>query len=256
MAGAKQRVEQQPAWVLHTYPWRETSLIVEVFSRDHGRVALVAKGARRPHSQLRGVLMAFQPLWMDWSGGGEVKTLVRAEWQGGQPLLTGRALICGYYLNELLVRLTAREDTHPRLFDAYAEAVRALGRGEPESPILRRFELALLRDLGYEAGLDHEADGGQPVRPEGRYLYIIERGPVRLETLETEMAQEGAAADAVELGEQPLVSGRTLLDMATDDFSRAETLAQSKQLLRMLINHTLGGQPLQSRRVLKELQEL
>ena len=252
MAGAKQRIEQQPAWVLHTYPWRETSLIVEIFAREFGRVALVAKGARRPHSQLRGVLLAFQPLWMDWSGGGEVKTLVRAEWQGGQPLLTGRALICGYYLNELLVRLTAREDAHARLFDAYAEAVRALGRGAPESPILRRFELALLQDLGYEAGLAHEGDGGEPVRPEGRYLYIIERGPVRLEVLE----EEGASLDPAALGEQPLLSGQTLLDMAAGDFSRAETLAQSKQLLRMLINHTLGGQPLQSRRVLKELQEL
>jgi len=250
MAGPKQRVEQQPAWVLHSLPWRETSLIVEVFSRDHGRVGLVAKGARRPYSQLRGVLMAFQPLLMDWSGGGEVKTLVRAEWQGGQPLLTGRALICGYYLNELLVRLTAREDPHPRLFSAYADAVRALGRGEPESPILRRFELALLQDLGYEAGLAEEAEGGEPVRPGGRYLYIIERGPVRLEALE----EEGVEAAA--LGDQPLLSGQTLLDMAADDFSRAETLAQSKQLLRMLINHTLGGQPLQSRRVLKELQEL
>lgn len=250
MAGPKQRIEQQPAWVLHTYPWRETSLIVEVFTRDQGRVALVAKGARRPHSQLRGVLMAFQPLWLDWSGGGEVKTLVRAEWQGGQPLLTGRALICGYYLNELLVRLTAREDPHPRLFAAYADAARGLGRGEPESPILRRFELALLQDLGYEAGLACEADSGEAVRPEQRYLYIIERGPVRLEALEEE------GVDAAALGEQALVSGQTLLDMAADDFSRAETLVQSKQLLRMLINHTLGGQPLQSRRVLKELQEL
>ena len=252
MAGAKQRIEQQPAWVLHTYPWRETSLIVEIFAREFGRVALVAKGARRPHSQLRGVLLAFQPLWMDWSGGGEVKTLVRAEWQGGQPLLTGRALICGYYLNELLVRLTAREDAHARLFDAYAEAVRALGRGEPESPILRRFELALLQELGYEAGLAHEGDSAEAVRPEGRYLYIIERGPLRLETL----GEEGVALDPTALGEQPLLSGQTLLDMAAGDFSRAETLAQSKQLLRMLINHTLGGQPLQSRRVLKELQEL
>lgn len=250
MAGAKQRVEQQAAWVLHTYPWRETSLLVEVFSRDHGRVGLVAKGARRPYSQLRGVLMAFQPLSMDWSGGGEVKTLIRAEWQGGQPLLTGRALICGYYLNELLVRLTAREDPHPRLFSAYADAVRALGRAEAESPILRRFELALLQDLGYEAGLVHEADSGDAIRPAGRYLYIIERGPVRLETLEEE------GVDPTALGEQPLLSGQTLLDMAADDFSRAETLTQSKQLLRMLINHTLGGQALQSRRVLKELQEL
>ena len=253
MAGAKQRVEQQPAWVLHTYPWRETSLIVEIFARDHGRVALVAKGARRPHSQLRGVLMAFQPLLMDWSGGGEVKTLVRAEWQGGQPLLTGRALICGYYLNELLVRLTAREDTHPRLFSAYADAVLALGRGEPESPILRRFELALLQDLGYEAALAIEGDSGVAVQPDERYLYVIERGPVRLETL----AEEGVdCTDPTAVGDQPLISGQTLLDMADDDFSRAQTLAQSKHLLRMLINHTLGGKPLHSRRVLKELQEL
>lgn len=247
MAGQKQRIEQQPAWLLHSLPWRETSLIVEVFSRDHGRVALAAKGARRPLSALRGVLMAFQPLLMDWSGGGEVKTLIRAEWQGGQPLLTGRALICGYYLNELLVRLTAREDAHPRLFAAYADALRALGRGDSPPPVLRRFELALLQDLGYEVGLETAADGVEAVRGGLRYLYIVERGPVPID----EVAADGEAS-----GDQPVLSGQTLLDMAADDFSRAETLAQSKLLLRALINHYLGGKPLQSRRVLKELQEL
>ncbi|KON79805.1 DNA repair protein RecO [Azoarcus sp. PA01] len=236
----KQRIDQQPAFVLHTYPWRETSLIVEIFSRDHGRVALVAKGARRPMSALRGVIMAFQPLLMDWSGGGEVKTLVRAEWRGGQPLLTGRALMCGYYLNELLVRLTAREDAHPALFDAYADALAQLGRGDA-APILRRFELTLLRELGYGVGLDIEGDSNRAVDPAQQYVYIIEKGPVRLAGND-----EG----------RPGVSGQTLLDMARGDFSRAETLFQSKALLRLLINHYLGGQPLQSRRVLKELQEL
>ena len=240
----KQRIEQQPSFVLHTYPWRETSLIAEILSRDHGRVALVAKGARRPQSPLRGVLMAFQPLLVDWSGGGEVKTLVRAEWQGGQPLLTGRALLCGYYLNELLVRLTAREDAHPALFAAYAEALRELARGDAFAPLLRRFELALLHELGYGAGLDTEADSGDPVRPAQDYLYIIERGPVPV------------AGDLPPAGEAPLISGRSLLAMARGDFSAAETLAQSKNLLRAVINHYLGGQPLQSRRVLKELQEL
>lgn len=237
----KQRVDQQPAFVLHTYPWRETSLIVETFSRAHGRVAMVAKGARRPLSALRGVLMAFQPLLIDWSGGGEVKTLVRAEWRGGQPLLTGRALMCGYYLNELLVRLTAREDAHPALFEAYTDAIAMLGRDAMPAPILRRFELALLRELGYGVGLASEGDSGAPVDPLSDYVYIIERGPVKL--------ADGA-------GELPAVSGRTLLDMAQDDFSRSETLVQSKNLLRMLINHYLGGQTLQSRRVLKELLEL
>ena len=253
MAGPRQRIEAQPVWVLHTLPWRETSLIVEVFARDHGRVGLVAKGARRPASPLRGVLMGFQPLLMDWSGGGEVKTLVRAEWQGGQPLLGGRALLCGYYLNELLVRLTAREDPHPRLFEAYAAALRGLAGGAAEPPILRAFELALLRELGYEAGLLTEADSGAAVRAEARYAYMIERGPVRLEGADGAAVSAAAGADA---GAALVVAGQTLLDMAANDFSRAQTLAQAKQLLRMLINHTLGGQPLQSRRVLKELQEL
>ena len=235
---ARQRIDQQPGFVLHSYPYRETSLIVEVFSRDHGRLGLVAKGARRPMSQLRGVLMAFQPLLIDWSGGGEMKTLVRAEWQGGQPLLGGQALLCAYYLNELLMRLTAREDAHPRLFDAYAEAVRALGRGEPESPILRRFELALLQELGYGLQLDADADG-VPVRPEVRYAYIIERGAVPL--------------DEYGIDDPSVVAGRVLLDMARGDFREPETLAGAKALMRRLIQHYLGGQVLQSRRVFTEL---
>lgn len=237
----RQRVDQQPGFVLHSYPWRETSLIVEVFSRDHGRVAMVAKGARRPMSALRGVLMAFQPLLIDWSGGGEVKTLVRAEWQGGLPLLSGKALLCGYYLNELLVKLSAREDAHPALFGAYWSALLALAGNQPQAPLLRRFELALLRELGYGVGLECEAESGVPVVATARYVYIVEQGL---------MPAAGAPADAL------VLSGQTLLDMLADDFSRPETLAQSKSLLRMLINHTLHGQTLESRRVLKELQEL
>lgn len=244
----KQRIEQQPAWVLHTLPWRETSLIVEVFSLEHGRAALAAKGARRPMSALRGVLMAFQPLLMDWSGGGEVKTLIRAEWRGGQPLLTGRALMCGYYLNELMLRLTAREDPHPQLFAAYEAAVSALARNEHLELVLRRFELALLHELGYGLALDAGEDGA--VRPDGRYRYIIERGPVATDV-------DGPDGGDGACGEDDLpLSGQTLLDMAADDFTRAETQIQSKRLLRALINHYLGGQVLQSRRVLKELQEL
>ncbi|MCK6386158.1 MAG: DNA repair protein RecO [Zoogloea sp.] len=235
---AKQRIDQQPGFVLHSYPYRETSLIVEVFSRDHGRVGLVAKGARRPMSQLRGVLMAFQPLFIDWSGGGEMKTLVRAEWQGGQPLLGGQALLCAYYLNELLMRLLPREDPHPALYRAYGDALRALAAGEGQEVILRRFELALLQELGYGLQLDSDADG-EPVRPELCYVYIIERGAVPL-------GDHG-------IDDASVVTGRVLLDMARGDFREAETLAGAKALMRRLIQHYLGGQVLQSRRVFTEL---
>lgn len=235
----KQRVDQQPSFVLHTRPWRETSLVVELLTRDHGRVAVVAKGARRPHSALRGVLMGFQSLAVDWSGGGEVKTLIRAERAGFQPLLDGRALLCGYYLNELVVHLSAREDPHPGVFEAYVAAVTALAGKAPPAPVLRRFELALLRELGYGVELEREAGSGAPVEAGQRYAYIIERGPVR-----------GTVTDGVE------VDGQTLLALANDDFSAAQTLSESKALLRLLINHHLGGRELQSRRVFKELQEL
>ena len=235
---ARPRVDQQPGFVLHSYPYRETSLIVEVFSRDYGRVGLVAKGARRPMSQLRGVLMAFQPLLIDWSGGGEMKTLVRAEWQGGQPLLGGQALLCAYYLNELLMRLLPREDPHPTLYRAYGDALRALAAGEGQEVILRRFELALLQELGYGLQLDADADG-VPVRPEVRYAYIIERGAVPL--------------DEYGIDDASVVAGRVLLDMARGDFREPETMAGAKALMRRLIQHYLGGQVLQSRRVFTEL---
>ena len=171
---ARQRIDQQPGFVLHSYPYRETSLIVEVFSRDHGRIGLVAKGARRPMSQLRGVLMAFQPLLIDWSGGGEMKTLVRAEWQGGQPLLGGQALLCAYYLNELLMRLLPREDPHPVLFRAYGDALPVPDARQaqrvPEQRPLRRTEK--LRHLAED---DDDADAAQ-VAGDDRLQIGVERG--------------------------------------------------------------------------------
>jgi DNA repair protein RecO (recombination protein O) len=235
----RQRVDQQPGYVLHTYPYRETSLIVEAFSLDHGRVGLVARGARRPTSQLRGQLMAFRPLFLDWSGGGEMKTLIRAEWQGRLPLLGGQALLCGYYLNELLMRLLPREVPHPALYVAYTEALEGLAHGAPQEILLRRFELALLQELGYGLCLDSEGDTGIPLRPDGRYAYIIERGAVLVEGLGLQDAS--------------VVSGQTLLDMARGDFRNPETLGQSKPLMRRLIQHYLGGQALQSRRIFTEM---
>ena len=108
MTSHKHKIEDEPAFVLHSYPFSETSLILDVFSRGHGRLPIMARGARRPKSSLRGVLMNFQPLQLSWFGKGEVRTLHSAEWQGGQPYLQGTALMCGFYLNELLLNLLAR----------------------------------------------------------------------------------------------------------------------------------------------------
>lgn len=233
------KVDGQPAYILHTYPFRETSLIVEAFSRDFGRVALVARGARRPRSPIRGLLMAFQPVELAWSGKGEVLTLMKAEWVGGQPLLGGHALFCGYYLNELLLNLLPREDAHERLFLAYAQTLRRFAEGVQEAD-LRRFEKALLQELGYGLWLTEDADG-KPVAEEGWYAYEIERGPVRL----------------ARQGQSPLcISGRALLALAQDDFAEPRLLAEAKQLMRALMAHYLGGETLETRRIFKELQEL
>ena len=235
------RVDGQSAYVLHLHPYSETSLVVDVFTRDHGRVPLLARGARRPRSAMRGMLMSFQPLELGWFGGGEVKTLAKAEWLGGMPLLGGRCLLLGYYLNELLLKMLPREDAHGALFDAYAAALRALAGGGADAPELRRFEKTLLKELGYGMTLDVDMETGLPVMAEGEYsYYLIERGPV---------ARVGA-------GETAILRGKTLLDMVADDYSDPRTRVESKQLMRQLIAHHMGGKPLQSRRVFMELQEL
>jgi len=239
MAG-KQRVDGAEAYLLHAYPYSETSLILDVFARDHGRVSILARGARRPRSALRGVLIGFQPLELGWFGGGEVKTLAKAEWQGGVPLLQGRCLLLGYYLNELLLKLLPREDAHSALFSAYAQALAALAKGAGDAPELRRFEKTLLKELGYGLTLDLEAEAGHPVQADRDYLYLVERGPVPAS------GREGI----------PAIRGKTLLDLAADDYRDPRTLLESKMLMRQLFNHYLGGQTLQSRRVFVELQEL
>jgi len=245
MAQFRRRVEQEPTFVLHTYPYKETSLIVEAFSRSQGRTALVAKGARRPRSALRGVLHAFQPLRLAWAGSGEMNTLISAEWQGGMPFLRGFGLMCGFYVNELILRLLPRDDAHEKLFDAYAESLGQLGRGEPTAAVLRRFEKRLLAELGYAMLLDRDAANGDPIDPTLHYLYDPERGPLPVERV---------ANDAME-GDM-VVRGSTLLGIDRDDFSTAETLHQARGLMRALIGQRLHGQTLHTRSVLLELQDL
>jgi DNA repair protein RecO (recombination protein O) len=241
MAQSRRRVDHEPAYVLHSYPYKETSLIVEAFSRRLGRVALIAKGARRPRSAMRGVLHAFQPLRLTWSGSGELNTLVTAEWQGGMPFLSGFGLMCGFYVNELILRLLPRDDSHENLFDAYSTSLERLGRGEPTAAVLRGFEKRLLAELGYAMLLDRDADSGAPIDPSTHYLYDPERGPIP--------AGGNSASEMV-------VQGSTLIDLDRDDFSSGRTLQQARGLMRALIGQRLHGQTLHTRSVLLELHDL
>ena len=231
------RQESREAFVLHSYPYRETSLLVDVFAKGFGRVSMVARAARSPRSALRGVLLAFQPLALSWFGKGEVRTLARAKWTGGQPRLQGEALMCGFYVNELLVRLLPREDPHDALFARYGEALARLAGGGDSASALRSFERALLKELGYAMALERDSVSGRAIDPARSYRYDPERGPIEA---------NGAGADAI-------VSGRTLLDMARDDYADPLTQQQAKVLMRALLDHRLEHQPLKSRRIFRDL---
>lgn len=240
------RHDDVAAFVLHTYPYKETSLIVEAFTAAHGRVALVARGAKRPRSELRGLLQGFQPLALSWYGAAELKTLVKAEWRGGLPLPAGAALLSGFYLNELLLKLLAREDPHPVLFGTYEDALSELAAGDAQGPVLRRFELSLLNELGYALPLTVEADTGAPVDASARYHYAFDRGP-----------QRTAATFAAEPGRRlPLVRGATLLALAAGRFDDATTAGEAKRLMRDVLDHYLEARGIESRRVVRDLQAL
>jgi DNA repair protein RecO (recombination protein O) len=236
------RRDDEPAFVLHTFAYRETSLIVEAFTAHYGRVVMLARGAKRPRSELRGLLQGFQPLLLSWSGQHELKTLTKAEWCGGLPLPGGSALLCCFYLNELLLKLLAREDPHPSLFADYEAALQDLASGAEQAPVLRRFELTLLTELGYALPLVREADTGAPIDPATRYYYAFDHGPRRV-------TPDGAAR-------LPIVRGATLLALADGRYVDSDTAAEAKRLMRDVLDHYLERRGVESRRVVQDLQAL
>ena len=247
------RTSDEAAFVLHRYDWSESSLILEVFTRRHGRIALVAKGAKKPSSSFRPVLLPLQPLRVSFGGDAEIRTLKGAEWVGGQVMPTGDALLSGYYLNELLLRLLARDDPHPGLFDAYAAAVQVLAseHGEALQPALRAFELVLLREIGLLPVLNLQTPTLAPLEPQGRYSLVPEGGLVQ--------AVEGDDDRASLDGEQ-----WQLLQLALDDpapFSAtlpeaASVMARLKPQLRTLLHYHCGVTTLRTRQMMKDLQAL
>jgi DNA repair protein RecO (recombination protein O) len=226
------------AFVLHSTPYKETSLIVELFTREFGRVGVVAKGAKRPGSALRAVLLQFQPVSVVWSGAGELKTLNSAEWLGASPAPRGDALLCAFYTNELLLRMLPREDAHQSLFDAYAHAIDALGSSAPLDETLRHFEWQLLRETGHAPALEWDAVG-TPIEATGRYQW-----------------SPGSGFVVAEPGVEHAVAGRTLIELASGKLSTADSRNEAKYLARAILAHELDGYPLRTRQILIDLHKL
>ena len=238
-----QRINHEPVFLLASAPWRESSLWVEVFSRRYGRVALLARSARKRQSELRGVLVPFVPVSASWYGSQELKTLHRAEWIGGWPQPQGRALFSGLYINELMLKLTAREDPIPELYDALEAVMRAVCVESSHTAALRRFEWALLTRLGFAPDLFHDGNG-EAIRAEETYWLTPENAVVPIEEAERFNPRNHGVA----------VGGDILIQLREGDFTHPESLGQSLKITRLLIDNLLP-EGIKSRQVLQQLQQ-
>ena len=232
------RVELERTFVLHQRPYRESSLLLEVFAAGFGRMGLLAKGARRPQSRWRGLLQPFRPLLLSWSSRGELALLTRAELEGRVGVLSGRNLLSAFYLNELLLRLLHRHDAHPELFHAYHDTLVRLGGDENGEAVLRIFEKRLLAALGYGPVLDRDVLSGEPIELDYAYDYWPDRGPIRQGFGEP----QGVG-----------ISGWTLRALATERLDDASALREAKVLMRSLLAVHLGEKPLHSRGLFRPL---
>jgi DNA repair protein RecO (recombination protein O) len=232
------RVWNAPAYLLHQYAYRDSSRILEVFTREYGRLTLFARGANGAKSSLKGLLRPFQRLLVSWSGRSEACQMTGAEIDGPLSSLAKERLMSGFYLNELLLKLTARSDPHPEIFDAYALCIETLAGGAAEEAALRRFEKRLLDNLGYGLELSRTADG-EPVSLERYYRFAAERGP------------QLCVADA-----PGAIYGRSLADLDAETFEDARSLRDAKRVLRTALDACLDGRPLKSREVLIAMRRL
>jgi DNA repair protein RecO (recombination protein O) len=255
---AAKRVSDEPAFVLHSYDWSESSLILEVFTRHRGRVALAARGAKKPTSNFRPVLLPLQPLRLTYTlgaeGNAEIHTLKGAEWAGGHVMPMGEALLSGMYLNELLLRLLARDDPYAALFDVYSGVVRVLAgtQGEALEPVLRAFELVLLRELGLLPGLGEETMTLSTLAAGKRYMLVPEGG-LRQAAAGERAALTGTQWQALE---QALATGHSPQAYTATLRAAAPVALALKSQLRTLLQYHCGSPLLRTRQLMMDLQNL
>ena len=248
---ATQRVTEEPAFVLHRYDWSETSLILEVLTRHHGRIALVAKGAKRPSSSFRPILLPMQPLAVHYGGDSDIRTLKGVEWVGGHVMPTGDALLSGYYLNELLMRLLARDDPHSELFDVYAATIQILATDGPElrQGALRVFELMLLREIGLLPSLDQQTMTMASLDSQARYCLVPEGG-----------LRQAHEDDRTSLSGAQWAQLQTALDGPSGYTAtlRAclDVVAALRPQLRAMLNYHCGVSSLKTRQMMIDIQNL
>lgn len=230
------RVAEQPAYLLHRRNFRESSLLIEAFTPNYGRMGLIAKGAKRSGAS-GNRLQPFRPLLISWSGRGELRTVTGVDEQGRIITPYGNALAAGFYLNELLLRLLPREDPHPELFSSYREALLEL-EGSRLEEALRLFERELLSALGFGLELELEVLLQEPLQPTQRYRYQRELGPV-------------AVLDGDEGVGEPTLLGSSLIALGRGELSDPISRRECKRLLRWSIDQLLDGRPLRSRELLR-----
>lgn len=231
-----QRIQLEPIYILHTRPFSNTSLIIDCISEKHGRLSLIARSARGLKSRYKGLLQLFAPLLVSWTGNRELKNLGNVELCSAIFQLKGQALICGFYLNELLQRLLQREDPHPDIFELYETTLTQLQNNNDPRPALRYFEKNLLQSLGYGLPLQNDAQTHQQIHADMHYQYVPERGFIQCHS---------------ESNNHFIFSGKTLLSLAHNQLDDESVLQESKRLLRLVLNRHLGSKPIKSRELLK-----
>ncbi|OYU46104.1 MAG: DNA repair protein RecO [Burkholderiales bacterium PBB4] len=248
---ATKRISDEPAYILHRYDWSESSLILEVFTRHYGRIAVVAKGAKRPTSSFRPVLLPLQKLHLAFGGDAEIRILKSAEWQGGHVMPTGDALLSGYYLNELLLALLARDDPHPALFDTYAMVVAVLAseHGEALQAALRTYELLLLREIGLLPQLDLQTLTLHPLQDDALYCLVPEGG-LRLAHPDDRASLRGAEWAGLQAALDGTVPFTTTLRAC------AGVMSELKPQLRTLLHYHCGVRTLRTRQMMIDIQSL